>query len=132
MLVFVNGCFDVLHPGHIQLLEFANQYGNVFVGLNSDKSVRLLKGKGKPIFKEQYRKEMLLAIKYVYDVMIFNEPTPKELITYLNPNVIIVGYDHSTNDSCYTESVMCGRQLIQAPKFGNYSTSNIIKKLYKK
>ena len=125
MLVFVNGCFDILHLGHIKLLEFAYEYGNVFVGLNSDKSIKLNKGNNRPFFDEQYRKEMLSSIKYVYDVIIFDEPTPERLISQLNPNIIIVGYDHSINDDCYKESVRVKRKIVQAPHFGNFSTSTI-------
>lgn len=126
MLVFVNGCFDALHLGHIKLLEFAYKYGNVFVGLNSDVSVKRNKGENRPFFNEQSRKEMLLAIKYVYDVIIFDEPTPEQLIRKLNPNVVIVGYDHSIYDKCYAESRDANRKLIHAPQFGNFSTSEII------
>ena len=126
MLVFVNGCFDILHLGHIKLLEFAYEYGNVFIGLNSDKSIKSIKGNNRPFFNEQYRKEMLLAIKYVYDVILFDELTPKKIINQLNPNIIVVGYDHSINDDCYKESVSVNRKIIQAPKFGDYSSSSII------
>ena len=126
MLVFVNGCFDLLHLGHIKLLEFANEYGNVFVGLNSDKSIKLNKGNNRPFFNENYRREMLLSIKYVYDVMIFDEPTPERLIGQLNPNIVIVGHDHSIDDDCYKESVRVKRKIVQAPQFGNFSTSNIL------
>jgi len=129
MLVFVNGCFDLLHIGHIRLLEFANEYGNVFVGLNSDNSVRYLKGLHRPVFDQNIRKEVLLSIKYVYDVVIFNEPTPENIINVLNPNIIIVGYDHSINDQCYHSSLRASRKLIQAPKFSDYSTSDIIRKI---
>lgn len=126
MLVFVNGCFDVLHLGHIKLLEFAYEYGNVFIGLNSDTSVKKNKGENRPVFDEQSRKAMLLAIRYVYDVIIFDESTPQKLISRLNPNIVIVGYDHSIYDDCYTESRLCGRQIVQAPKFGEFSTSKVL------
>jgi D-beta-D-heptose 7-phosphate kinase / D-beta-D-heptose 1-phosphate adenosyltransferase len=129
MLVFVNGCFDLLHLGHIKLLEFAYDYGNVFVGLNSDKSIKRIKGSGRPIFNQDYRKDMLLAIKYVYDVIIFDESTPQQLISMLNPNIIIIGHDHSIKDDCYKESVECGRKIIQAPKFDQHSTSKILKRI---
>ena len=126
MLVFLNGCFDILHLGHIKLFEFAHEYGNVFVGLNSDRSIKKLnKGDDRPIFNEQYRKEMLLAIKYIYDVIIFDESTPEKLISRLNPNIIIIGYDHSINDNCYRESILVNRKMVQAPKFGDFSTSKI-------
>ena len=127
MLVFLNGCFDILHVGHIRLFEFAYEYGNVFVGLNSDLSIQQIKGNGRPIFPEEHRKEILLSIKYIYDVIIFDELTPARLIYELNPDIIIVGYDHSIKDKCYKHARAVNKIMIQAPKFENISTSNIIK-----
>jgi D-beta-D-heptose 7-phosphate kinase/D-beta-D-heptose 1-phosphate adenosyltransferase len=132
MLVFINGCFDILHLGHIKLLEFANSYGDVFVGLNSDKSIKKLKGKKRPIYCEDDRKLMLLSIKYVYDVIIYDELTPINIIAKLNPDIIIVGYDHSISNKCYKDSIEVGRIIIKAPKFHTYSTSQTIKKIYGK
>ena len=105
--VFTNGCFDLLHPGHIETLKFAHGvaweggaadnycYPEVIVGLNSDRSVMELKGPERPIFDEQSRKTMLESIKYVDRVIIFQESTPYELIKKINPDVIVKGGHYS-------------------------------------
>ena len=83
-LIFTNGCFDLIHVGHIRLLEFAASLGTLVVGLNSDASVKRLKGASRPINPESERKEVLEAIKYVSEVIIFEEETPLNLIKKLN------------------------------------------------
>ena len=94
IIVFTNGCFDILHVGHIRLLKKAKSLGDcLVVGLNSDKSIQRLKGKGRPINEEAYRMEMLLAIKYVDEVMIFNESVPIQLIKDLKPDVYVKGVE---------------------------------------
>jgi rfaE bifunctional protein nucleotidyltransferase chain/domain len=98
MKVFTNGCFDVLHRGHIELLSFCANFGDVIVGLNSDESTRRLKGTNRPINNEKDRKVMLEAIKYVKKVIIFEEDTPYELIKVVKPDVIIKGGDYLPSD----------------------------------
>ena len=105
-LIFTNGCFDILHKGHIELLCFAKSLGDrVIVGLNSDASVRLLKGPSRPLNTEQDRKHILEAIKYVDEVIVFDDETPYKLIKKLNPDIIVKGGDYKPhqvagNDIC--------------------------------
>jgi len=96
MIVFANGCFDILHPGHIHTLKFAKQLagqdGKVIVGLNSDSSIALIKRK--PIFNEQFRKTMLESLRYVDEVRIFETETPYLLIKEIKPDYIVKGPDY--------------------------------------
>ena len=92
--IFTNGCFDILHRGHIELLKFCKSYGRVIVGLNSDKSVRKLKGPSRPVFSENDRKFMLESCKYVDKVHVFEEDTPINLISKLKPDIIVKGGDY--------------------------------------
>lgn len=95
IVVFTNGCFDVLHRGHIEYLKASRKLGTrLIVGLNSDASVRRLKGRSRPINNQEDRKAMLLALRFVDQVEIFEEDTPLELIKYINPDVITKGGDY--------------------------------------
>jgi rfaE bifunctional protein nucleotidyltransferase chain/domain len=95
MLIFTNGCFDILHVGHIQYLEQSRALGDrLVVGLNSDASVRRLKGPTRPVNSQEDRKRMLEALRCVDEVIIFNEDTPYELIKSLNPSIITKGGDY--------------------------------------
>jgi rfaE bifunctional protein nucleotidyltransferase chain/domain len=98
MKVFTNGCFDVLHRGHVELLSYCANIGEVVVGLNSDKSVKRLKGNGRPINNQKDRKIVLESIKYVSKVIIFEEDTPYELIKILKPDLIVKGGDYLPNE----------------------------------
>jgi rfaE bifunctional protein nucleotidyltransferase chain/domain len=96
-IVFTNGCFDLLHPGHIHLLNQAKELGNrLVVGLNSDSSVSRLKGPGRPILKEQDRASILGSLDCVDLVVIFHEDTPKNLIRTLKPDILVKGDDYRT------------------------------------
>lgn len=98
-IVFVNGCFDILHAGHINLLKQAKGRGDILiVGLNSDKSIEKLKGKHRPIINETQRYVMLSAIEYVDHIIIFDEDTPCELIDMIKPNVIYKGAEYKEKD----------------------------------
>ena len=97
-LVFTNGCFDILHPGHIKLLEYCSSLGKVVVGLNSDESVKKLKGPNRPFNNQVDRKFMLESCKFVSSVHIFNEETPYKLIKDLEPDFIVKGGDYKPND----------------------------------
>src|SRR5260370_24305800 len=93
-VVFTNGCFDLLHPGHIRSLELARALGDVLiVGLNSDASVQQLKGEGRPVISERERAEILAALESVDAVVIFDDLTPRELIAGLLPDVLVKGGD---------------------------------------
>ena len=97
-IVFTNGCFDILHVGHVRLLNWAKRQGDyLIVGLNSDKSVSRLKGPERPVNNELDRKEVLESIKDVDEVIIFNSDTPLELIESIRPSVLIKGGDYQEN-----------------------------------
>lgn len=98
MKIFTNGCFDVLHRGHIELLTYCASLGEVFVGLNSDESVRRLKGSSRPVNTQEDRKRILEELRSVDEVHIFEEDTPYELIKYLKPNLIIKGGDYKPEE----------------------------------
>jgi len=124
--VFTNGCFDILHIGHIKLLEFCKQQGDyVIVGLNSDESVKRIKGEKRPINNEHNRLNILKSIKYVDQVFIFNEDTPYELIKILNPDIIVKGGD-------YKKEEVVGNDLTEVIIFNyidGYSTTKTLEKL---
>ena len=92
-VIFTNGCFDLLHPGHLTSLRFCASLGYVVVGLNSDESVRRLKGPQRPLMSEQERRFSLESCRWVDEVHIFDEDTPIELIRKVRPDVIVKGYE---------------------------------------
>jgi rfaE bifunctional protein nucleotidyltransferase chain/domain len=93
-VVFTNGCFDLLHPGHVALFEAARSQGDLLVvGLNSDRSVRALKGAGRPLVPESERAETVAALEAVDRVVVYDEDTPLSLITALGPDVLVKGAD---------------------------------------
>ncbi len=96
--IFTNGCFDIIHRGHIELLKFCSTLGRVVVGLNSDSSTRNIKGESRPINNQADRELLLRSIKYVDEVVIFNETTPLRLINDLKPDIIVKGGDYKTQD----------------------------------
>ena len=98
-LVFANGCFDIIHRGHIELLKYAKSCGDkLVVGLNSDESVRNLKGPTRPIQRQEDRKSILEAIRWVDEVIIFDEETPIKLINFLKPDIIVKGGDYKVSE----------------------------------
>ena len=104
MTVFTNGCFDILHRGHVELLKYCSSIscpamgGKVVVGLNSDSSVKKLKGESRPINNQEDRKFLLESLKCVDEVQIFQEDTPYELIKKINPDVIVKGGDYESKE----------------------------------
>ena len=128
---FTNGCFDLIHPGHISLLHRAkNECDKLVVGLNSDSSVAKLKGKDRPIQKENARATVLSALKDVDAVIIFNEETPIKLIELIKPDVLIKGGDYKIGEIVGAEFIQQngGRVVLSDYKNG-HSTSEIIKKI---
>jgi len=98
-IVFTNGCFDIIHAGHVDYLEKAKSLGDVLVvGLNSDNSVRRLKGKDRPINPVEYRKKVLEALKPVDLVIIFEEDTPENLIKQVKPDILVKGGDYTIDN----------------------------------
>ena len=130
-VVFTNGCFDLLHPGHIRLLEQARALGDVLVvGLNSDGSVRELKGPGRPLVPERERAEVVAALGAVDAVTIFDEPTPRELVAALVPDILVKGGDWGENEIVGREEVeAAGGQVVRIPLVEGYSTSRLIAKI---
>lgn len=130
-VVFTNGCFDLLHPGHVRLLEQARALGDVLVvGLNSDESVRKLKGEGRPILPQGERAELLAALAVVDAVTIFPEPTPRELVAALLPDVLVKGGDWGANEIIgRTEVEAAGGRVVTLPYIEGYSTSGLIQKI---
>lgn len=121
-VVFTNGCFDVLHRGHVELLKYSKSLGTVVVGLNSDQSVKNLKGENRPFFSEEDRKFMLESCKYVDEVIIFNEQTPYNLIKRINPDIIVKGGDYKSDD-------VVGNDIAKVKIFNyidGYSTTKIL------
>jgi D-glycero-beta-D-manno-heptose 1-phosphate adenylyltransferase len=127
-LAFTNGCFDFLHPGHIHTLEASRALGDaLIVGLNSDASVRQLKGPGRPLVPEQERAELLAALECVDAVVIYNEPTPRETIAALLPDVLVKGGDWPDDQIVGREEVeVAGGRVVSVPVLPAYSTTAIL------
>ncbi len=127
-IVFTNGCFDILHVGHVAYLEEAKKLGDLlFVGLNSDSSVRRLKGEHRPINNELDRRFVLSSLRSVDCVEIFNEDTPLELIKMVNPAVLVKGGDWSVQQIVGHEHVMSyGGKVLSLTFVDGYSTSKLI------
>ena len=128
-IVFTNGCFDLLHKGHLDLLSKASTYGDILiVGLNSDSSVRKIKGKERPIENEKIRSKNLLKLNYVNYVIIFDSETPEDLIKTILPNVLVKGADYNDTTIIGAKEVISnGGKVKIIPLTAGYSTSSIIK-----
>ena len=126
IVVFTNGCYDILHCGHLRTFQYARSIGNhVVVGINSDYSVRQIKGSGRPIIGENERKEMVESIRYVDEVFLFDELTPLRLIEEIKPDIIIKGED-------WKDKQVIGSHMAEVkfvPILLHYSTTKIIEKI---
>ena len=129
-IVFTNGCFDLLHQGHIDLLSKAATYGDrLIVGLNSDKSVKNLKGESRPIQTQDIRKNRLVRLNYVDSVHIFEENTPLKLIQIIKPDVLVKGGDYKKEEIIgNSEIASWGGRIEIIPLTPGYSTTEILKK----
>ena len=130
-VVFTNGCFDLLHPGHIRTFEAARALGDILiVGLNSDLSVRTLKGPGRPVIPEQERAEILASIECIDAVTIFSDPTPQKVIAALLPDVLVKGGDWP-NDQIVgrIEVEAAGGRVARIDIVPGHSTTEILKKI---
>ena len=128
IVVFTNGCFDILHKGHFQYLKQSKDLGDfLIVGLNSDKSVKFLKGPGRPVNGEKIRAENLLKLDYVNAVIIFNENTPIKLIENLLPDIVTKGGDYEIDEIVGSKVIhKNGGEVKILPYLEGYSTTKII------
>lgn len=128
-VVFTNGCFDIIHPGHVTILEAAAGMGDfLVVGLNTDDSVRRLKGSGRPVQSLESRAAVLSALRFVDCVVPFGEDTPVELITILEPDVLVKGGDYSPGTVVGADIVTAlGGEVRIVPLFPGHSTTGILK-----
>jgi len=126
--VFTNGCFDLLHPGHISLLDRARALGDkLIVGINSDASVRSIKGERRPVMNQSDRKTVLESLRSVDQVVIFEELTPENLIRNLKPDILVKGGDWKPNEIVGSDFVLAnGGEVHSLPLLGEFSTSMIV------
>ncbi|MGB9181248.1 MAG: D-glycero-beta-D-manno-heptose 1-phosphate adenylyltransferase [Pyrinomonadaceae bacterium] len=132
-LVFTNGCFDILHVGHVRYLQRARSLGDaLMVAINSDHAVRELKGEGRPVMNEDERAEMLAALSAVDYVTVFDALSPRALIGELLPDVLVKGGDYALDEIHGREEVeAAGGRVVALPFVEGASTSSIIEKLKK-
>ena len=132
-LVFTNGCFDILHVGHVRYLEEARQLGDaLLVAVNSDRSVRVLKGEGRPVLNEGERAELLAALSCVDFVTVFDEESPRALISEILPDVLAKGGDYALEEIHGREEVeAAGGRVVSLPFVEGASTTSIIERLKK-
>jgi len=130
-IVFTNGCFDILHVGHIALLEDCRRFGDkVVVGINSDKSVSRLKGPDRPVVGERERARILAALSATDAIVTFDELTPIDLIVALRPNVLVKGGDYTPESIVGASEVKSwGGRVAIVPIVAGFSTTNIVRKL---
>lgn len=130
-VVFTNGCFDILHRGHIDYLSKAADEGNVLIiGLNTDNSVRRIKGDSRPIQDETSRAMILAALSFVNAIVLFDEETPYELIKFVQPDVLVKGSDYNIEDIVGYDVVNAKGGFVKTIEFlDGFSTSSIIEKI---
>ncbi len=131
ILVFTNGCFDLIHPGHVRYLATARALGDALVvALNDDSSVRRLKGEGRPILNEKERSEVVAALEAVDYVIVFSEETPRELIAAVLPDVLVKGGDWPLDEIIGREEVeAAGGRVLSLPYVEGSSTTDIIERI---
>jgi rfaE bifunctional protein nucleotidyltransferase chain/domain len=130
-IVFTNGCFDILHIGHVDYLEKARNTGDkLILGLNTDESVRKLKGSNRPVIDEMSRARILAALSFVDMVILFNEDTPLNLITAIKPDILVKGNDYKIENIVGAKFVMeNGGKVITLDLVERVSTTKIIEKI---
>jgi D-beta-D-heptose 7-phosphate kinase/D-beta-D-heptose 1-phosphate adenosyltransferase len=132
-IAFTNGCFDILHVGHVRYLREAKKAGDILVlALNSDSSVRAIKGEERPLVSEEERAEVIAALEFIDFVTIFPESTPLELINYLKPDILIKGGDWPEDKVVGRDEVKkWGGRVAIIPEVEGKSTTNIVEKIKK-
>ncbi len=130
-IVFTNGCFDIIHRGHVNYLAQAADYGDLLiVGLNSDKSVKKIKGNNRPVKDEKTRAEILAALEFINYVIIFDEETPEQLIKLIKPNILIKGGDYKISEIVGGDFVISnGGRVVTIDFIKGHSTTDIINKI---
>ena len=130
-VVFTNGCFDILHLGHIRYLHKAKNCGDyLVVGVNSDRSIKSIKGENRPVIPEHARAELLAALCFVDGVVIFDEVDPLALIRQLQPHVLVKGADWGEAEIIGADLITeQGGEVIRIPLIPHYSTSDIIRRI---
>jgi D-glycero-beta-D-manno-heptose 1-phosphate adenylyltransferase len=130
-IVFTNGCFDILHLGHIDYLSKAADLGNILiVGLNSDASVKKIKGNNRPVTDEMSRAKILASLSFVSAVVIFDEETPYELIRFTDPDVLVKGSDYEADKIVGHDIIKAkGGEVVTLEFLQGYSTTSIIEKI---
>ncbi len=129
-VVFTNGCYDILHPGHIRLLESARSLGDVLIlALNTDSSVQRLKGPKRPLISQEERAELACALQAVDAVTFFDEDTPRELIAEVLPDFLVKGADWSHFIAGREEVEAAGGQVLALPLEPGYSTTGIVEEI---
>ena len=130
-LVFTNGVFDILHPGHVRYLAEARRHGDaLIVAVNSDRSVRAIKGPDRPIHPEAERAEVITALASVDAAVIFDEDTPHDIITAIQPDVLVKGADWAADRIVGRDTVEArGGVVIRVPVEEGHSTTGVLKKL---
>lgn len=130
-VVFTNGCFDLLHPGHVRYLQQAKALGDaLIVGLNSDRSVRELKGPNRPILNEAERAEVISALGCVDYVTVFDDPTPREIIATLLPDILVKGGDWGVDQIIGRREVeSAGGRVLSLPFVEGSSTTDVIQRI---
>ena len=128
---FTNGCFDLIHVGHIEYLRAAKKLADILiVAINSDRSVKFLKGSKRPLFPQDERAEILSAFEFVDYVVIFDEPDPAKTISTLLPDILIKGGDYKINEIIGRDTVIShGGKVVTIPEINGKSTSEIINKI---
>jgi D-glycero-beta-D-manno-heptose 1-phosphate adenylyltransferase len=130
-VVFTNGVFDLLHPGHVRYLQEARRLGDrLIVGINSDRSVRAIKGPDRPITPERERAEVLSALACVDEVIVFDEPTPHDVIARIQPDVLVKGADWAADAIVGRDIVEArGGKVVRIAIEEGYSTTAILRKV---
>ena len=130
-IVFTNGCFDLIHLGHLEILARSADLGDkLIVGINSDMSIKKIKGSSRPIIEEDSRAKQLAAIEFIDAVILFNEDTPYDLINILKPDVLTKGGDYKKNDIVGNELINKEQgDVVIIPLTQGYSTTSILEKI---
>jgi D-glycero-beta-D-manno-heptose 1-phosphate adenylyltransferase len=131
--VFTNGCYDLLHPGHIRLLETSRSLGDILIlALNTDSSVQRLKGPKRPLLTQEQRAAVALAVEAIDAVTFFDEDTPRELIAEVLPDVLVKGADWSHFIAGREEVEAAGGQVLALPLEPGYSTTSVVDEILKR